>query len=131
MLRAQDDEWEDEEKLNQGFTEDEFAFLSDMIHPKGLPFDNDDVLDIDDEDLKNDPVCAMDMKVSIKNECSSVSGADANIIGPFTHLLQRLCDEKHEQLWRPRRTDVTRGKQVDKIRCATVESGHRANVPLY
>jgi len=38
--------------------------LSDMLGPKGMAFDNDDVLDdSDDEDLKNDPVSQMDMQV--------------------------------------------------------------------
>lgn len=50
--------------MNQGFKEDEFAFLSEMIGPKGMAFDNDDVLDdSDDEDLKSDPVSQMDMQV--------------------------------------------------------------------
>lgn len=50
--------------MNQGFKEDEFAFLSEMIGPKGMAFDNDDVLDdSDDEDLKNDPISEMDMQV--------------------------------------------------------------------
>ena len=35
-----------------------------MIGPKGMAFDNDDVLNVnDDEDLKNDPVSQMDMQV--------------------------------------------------------------------
>jgi importin-9 len=38
--------------------------LSDMLGPKGMAFDNDDVLDDgDDEDLKNDPVSQIDMQV--------------------------------------------------------------------
>jgi importin-9 len=45
--------------------EDEFSFLSDMLGPRGIPFDNDDVMDdSDDEDLKTDPVSQMDMQVS-------------------------------------------------------------------
>ncbi|TDL19426.1 ARM repeat-containing protein [Rickenella mellea] len=57
-----DAEWADEEKLVQGLKEDEFAFLSDMIGPRGVNFDNDDaLLDDDDEDLKRDPVSVMDM----------------------------------------------------------------------
>jgi hypothetical protein len=36
-----------------------------MIGPKGVNFDNDELLDDnDDEDLKNDPVSQMDMQVS-------------------------------------------------------------------
>jgi hypothetical protein len=51
--------------LHQGFKEDEFAFLSEMLGPKGMAFDNDEILDDhDDEDLKNDPVSQMDMQVS-------------------------------------------------------------------
>jgi hypothetical protein len=39
--------------------------LSELLGPKGLAFDNDEVLDVqDDEDLKNDPVSQMDMQVS-------------------------------------------------------------------
>jgi hypothetical protein len=35
-----------------------------MIGPKGMAFDNDDVLeDSDDEDLKRDPISQMDMQV--------------------------------------------------------------------
>ena len=53
--------------MNQGFKEDEFAFLSDMLGPKGMAFDNDEVLDDnDDEDLKNDPVSQLDMQVGNK-----------------------------------------------------------------
>jgi importin-9 len=62
----QDEDWTEEEKLNQGFREDEFAFLSDMIGPRGMGFDNDDVLDdSDDEDLKSDPISQIDMQVSM------------------------------------------------------------------
>jgi hypothetical protein len=65
--QIQNEDWTEEEKLNQGFKEDEFAFLSDMIGPKGMAFDNDEVLDDnDDEDLKNDPVSQLDMQVSNK-----------------------------------------------------------------
>ncbi|KIM88892.1 hypothetical protein PILCRDRAFT_244255 [Piloderma croceum F 1598] len=70
-----DDEWTEEEKLHQGFKEEEFAFLSDMLGPKGMAFDNDDVLDdSDDEDLKNDPVSQMDMQahlVTFLRECAA------------------------------------------------------------
>ncbi|KAF8079173.1 armadillo-type protein [Lyophyllum atratum] len=71
----EDEDWTEEEKLNQGFKEDEFAFLSDMIGPKGMAFDNDDVLDeSDDEDLKNDPISEMDMQahiISFFRECAA------------------------------------------------------------
>lgn len=63
---SQDDDWAEEDRAGQGFKEDEFAFLSEMIGPKGVAFDNDEILDgNDDEDLKNDDVSQMDMQVSI------------------------------------------------------------------
>lgn len=38
-----------------------------MLGPKGMAFDNDEILDDnDDEDLKNDPVSQMDMQVSVQ-----------------------------------------------------------------
>lgn len=44
--------------------------LSDMLGPKGMAFDNDEILDDnDDEDLKNDPVSQMDMQVSCIYQC--------------------------------------------------------------
>lgn len=60
----QEDDWGDEEKKNQGFSHEEFQMLSEMLGPKGVAFDNDEVLDDnDDEDLKNDPISRMDMTV--------------------------------------------------------------------
>lgn len=60
-----DEEWTEEERQNQGFKAEEFEFLSEMLGPKGVAFDNDDLLDVqDDEDLKSDPVSQMDMQVS-------------------------------------------------------------------
>ena len=54
--------------MNQGFNKEEFAFLSDMLGPRGVAFDNDEALDVndnDDEDLKADPISQIDMKVCI------------------------------------------------------------------
>ncbi|CDO77258.1 hypothetical protein BN946_scf184753.g8 [Trametes cinnabarina] len=70
-----DEEWTEEERANQGFKADELAFLSDMLGPRGMAFDNDDALEEDDdEDLKNDPVSTMDMQahlVSFLKECAA------------------------------------------------------------
>ncbi|KAI8980578.1 ARM repeat-containing protein [Trametes punicea] len=70
-----DEEWTEEEKANQGFKADELAFLSDMLGPRGMAFDNDDALEeSDDEDLRNDPVSTMDMQahlVSFLRECAA------------------------------------------------------------
>ena len=64
---TQDDDWADDDEVPEGSSSraNEMAFLSDLISgPGGLPFDNDDLLEAaDDEDLKNDPVSQMDMKV--------------------------------------------------------------------
>jgi hypothetical protein len=58
----EDEQWTEE---NQGFKEEEFALLSEMLGPRGANFDNDDMLDeSDDEDLKNDPISQVDIKAS-------------------------------------------------------------------
>lgn len=63
IVLFQDTEWVDEG--GQAPPKNEFAYLSDLIGPKGMAFDNDEVLDSnDDEDLQNDPVSQMDMQVS-------------------------------------------------------------------
>jgi len=37
-----------------------------MLGPRGVNFDNDDILEeIDDEDLRNDPISQMDMQVGV------------------------------------------------------------------
>lgn len=66
---VQDDDWADDgDEAAEGSSSraNDMAFLSDLISgPGGLPFDNDDLLGaVDDDDLKNDPVSHMDMKVS-------------------------------------------------------------------
>ena len=60
----QEDDWGEEERQNQGFSHEEFQMLSEMLGPKGVAFDNDEILDDnDDEDLKNDPISQIDMAV--------------------------------------------------------------------
>ncbi|KAJ6520160.1 armadillo-type protein [Mycena sanguinolenta] len=67
-----DEEWAEEEKINP---HDEFEYLSELIGPKGMAFDNDDVLEEDDdEDLKKDSVSTMDMQahlLSFFQECAA------------------------------------------------------------
>ncbi|KAF7337532.1 ARM repeat-containing protein [Mycena sanguinolenta] len=67
-----DEDWAEEEKINPN---DEFEYLSELIGPKGMAFDNDDVLEEeDDEDLKKDPVSTMDMQahlLSFFRECAA------------------------------------------------------------
>ncbi|KIN92743.1 hypothetical protein M404DRAFT_737758 [Pisolithus tinctorius Marx 270] len=73
----QDEEWTEEEQQHQGFKEDEFAFLSEMLGPRGANFDNDDILyESDDEDLKNDPVSQINMKehlIGFFKECATMN----------------------------------------------------------
>ncbi|KAG2743701.1 ARM repeat-containing protein [Suillus brevipes Sb2] len=70
-----DEEWTEEEQQNQGFKQEEFAFLSEMLGPRGVNFDNDDLLEeTDDEDLRNDAISQIDMQahlVSFFKECAS------------------------------------------------------------
>ncbi|KAJ7897218.1 armadillo-type protein [Mycena olivaceomarginata] len=67
-----DEEWAEEQKVNPN---DEFEFLSELIGPKGMAFDNDDVLEEeDDEDLQKDPVSTMDMQdhlLTFFRECAA------------------------------------------------------------
>ncbi|KAJ8590544.1 ARM repeat-containing protein [Rhizopogon salebrosus TDB-379] len=68
-----DEEWTEEQ--NQGFKQEEFAFLSEMLGPRGVNFDNDDILEeTDDEDLRTDVISQIDMQahlVSFFKECAS------------------------------------------------------------
>lgn len=79
------------------------AFLSDLISgPGGLPFDNDDLLEaVDDEDLKNDPVSQMDMKVGEGSAPAEVTNAADDLLSdPPSVVLQGLRSTEHEQLFR-------------------------------
>ncbi|KAJ7040268.1 ARM repeat-containing protein [Mycena alexandri] len=76
-----DEEWAEEEKLNPN---DEFEFLSELIGPKGMAFDNDDVLEEeDDEDLQKDPVSTMDMQehlLSFFRECAARNTGNFSVV---------------------------------------------------
>ncbi|EJF67437.1 ARM repeat-containing protein [Dichomitus squalens LYAD-421 SS1] len=86
------EDWTEEEALHQGFKADEFAFLSDMLGPRGVAFDNDDALEgNDDEDLKNDPVSTMDLQAHLLGffkECA------ARNTGNFSAVVQQLTPEE-------------------------------------
>ncbi|KAH7886300.1 ARM repeat-containing protein [Phlebopus sp. FC_14] len=88
----EDEEWTEEEAQHQGFKEEEFAFLSEMLGPRGANFDHDDILDeSDDEDLKNDPISQMDMKehlVSFFKECASTN------VNNFSSNVEQLSAEE-------------------------------------
>ncbi|KAI0319475.1 armadillo-type protein [Amylostereum chailletii] len=98
-----DSEWADDEKTNQGFKEDEFAFLSDLIGVRGMSFDNDDVLEgSDDEDLKNDPISQIDLRahlVAFVQQCASTNVNNFSaVVGQLnpeeTLVVQRVVQEQ-------------------------------------
>ncbi|KAF8131585.1 armadillo-type protein [Boletus edulis] len=75
----EDEEWTEEEQQHQGFKEDEFAFLSEMLGPRGANLDNDDIFDEnDDEDLKKDPISQIDMKEHIITFFKDCAARNAN-----------------------------------------------------
>ncbi|KAJ6502647.1 armadillo-type protein [Mycena vulgaris] len=84
-----DEDWAEEEKLNPN---DEFEFLSELIGPKGMAFDNDDVLEEDDdEDLQKDPVSTMDMQahlLSFFRECATRN------TGNFSAVVDQMSAEE-------------------------------------
>lgn len=69
MIRLlQDSEWADSdengEKLIQGLKKDEYAYLSEILGKSGFDEDEDGSSSgFDDEDLKDDPIYTMDIKV--------------------------------------------------------------------
>ncbi|KAG6872765.1 hypothetical protein C0995_006804 [Termitomyces sp. Mi166 len=87
-----DEDWTEEDKLNQGFMEDEFAFLSDMIGPRGMAFDNDDLTqENDDEAFKDDPVSKMDMQAHIISFFKECAAHNTNV---FSALVGQLNVEE-------------------------------------
>ncbi|KAF8963883.1 armadillo-type protein [Flammula alnicola] len=87
-----DEDWAEEGGADQGFKNDEFAFLSDLIGPKGMAFDNDEVLDDnDDEDLQNDPVSQMDMQANLFAFLRECAARNTN---NFTAVVEQLSPEE-------------------------------------
>ncbi|KAL4067241.1 armadillo-type protein [Scleroderma yunnanense] len=83
-----DEEWTEEEQQNQGFKEDEFAFLSQMLGPRGTNFDNDDILyESDDEDLKNDPASQINMKEHLMGFFKECAARNTNNFAANVDLL--------------------------------------------
>ncbi|KAF7307222.1 ARM repeat-containing protein [Mycena indigotica] len=86
-----DDDWADEDKVGN-HKEDEFAYLSDLIGPRGVAFDNDDILEQDDdEDLKKDPVSTMDMQAHLHSffrECAARNTSN------FSALVDQMSAEE-------------------------------------
>lgn len=88
----EDEEWTEEEQQHQGFKADEFAFLSEMLGPRGVNLDNDDIFDDnDDEDLKNDPISHIDVKVSdLLTSLARYPTDTWRHVGAYRYIFQRL-----------------------------------------
>ena len=72
--------------------------LSEMLGPKGMAFDNDEVLDDnDDEDLKSDPISQMDMTVRPAQGATATDVKPFCTPGPSHRILQGVCFPKHQQ----------------------------------
>jgi len=75
LTTIQDEEWDDDQDdIGKGA---EFQFLSDYIGPRGIAFDNEELLEAgdDDDDLKNDPISQMNMQVCffpLVSQCRSI-----------------------------------------------------------
>lgn len=75
--------------------------LSEMLGPRGMAFDNDDALeDNDDEDLKNDPVSTMDMRVCLFFVVSTmcIRRLTWAVIDTLDNLLQGVRGAEYGQL---------------------------------
>ncbi|KAJ4470827.1 ARM repeat-containing protein [Lentinula aciculospora] len=84
-----DEDWAD---AGDATKDSELEFLSELIGPKGMAFDNDDILDdSDDEDLKGDPISQIDMQghlVSFFRECA------ARNTNQFSSVVDQLSAEE-------------------------------------
>ncbi|KAK7464422.1 hypothetical protein VKT23_006589 [Stygiomarasmius scandens] len=84
-----DEDWAD---ADGGGKADEFEFLSELIGPKGMAFDNDDILeDSDDEDLKGDPISQMDMQGHLTNFFRECAQRNTN---QFSSIVDQLSAEE-------------------------------------
>jgi hypothetical protein len=80
----EDADWADEEDLFQGLKKEELGFLSEFLDE-----DNEDVDDLDDDELKNDPISKLDMRAHLLGflrQCASHSD--------FQNLVQQLNPEE-------------------------------------
>lgn len=97
---SQDDTWEDEGAEDGILNKEEMAYLSDMLGPRGTTFDNDAGLDIDDDDLKADPVSQIDIKVSTLAGYPEFMLTCYHLVGSHPWLPARMCFAQRQQLQR-------------------------------
>ena len=103
LVDYQDSAWADEdgeEKLIQGMKEEEFAYLSEILGGKTGQFDEDeDGVDggLDDEDLRQDPVSTMDMKVCrVSLRVLQLVDGARGTAGPLAVVPPGMCAAEHE-----------------------------------
>ena len=65
-LGEKDEDWADEDRYAAADGDEDLALLSEMLGPRSGAYTNEDLLNDsdDDDDLKQDPVSQMDIKVS-------------------------------------------------------------------
>ncbi|KAF9078120.1 ARM repeat-containing protein [Rhodocollybia butyracea] len=84
-----DDDWADSGDVTK---ESEFEFLSQFIGPKGMAFDNDDILDdSDDEDLKEDPISRIDIQQHLITFFRESASRNTN---QFSNVVDQLSAEE-------------------------------------
>jgi hypothetical protein len=103
-LFRQGSDWEDDEKLHQGFRKDEFEYLADVLGNKAVGFDADDILaDNDDEDLRSDPVSQLNIQVCLffflALDLSAYGGPHA---GAYRRVFEGGRAGRHRRLLRAR-----------------------------
>jgi len=91
-VQGVDSDDEDDDWADTGGNGETLQFLSELVGPKGMAFDNDDILDdSDDEDLKGDPISQMDMQghlVTFFRECA------ARNTNQFSSIVDQLSAEE-------------------------------------
>jgi len=78
-----------------------------MLGPRGVNFDNDDILEeTDDEDLRSDAISQIDMQV-VTSAITTTRRYLTVFPGTFGLVLQRLRSTQYRQLFRKRRSFVS------------------------
>lgn len=77
-----------------------------MLGPRGVNFDNDDILEeTDDEDLRNDAISQIDMQVGVAG-LTATRTCLTDISGALGDILQRMRITQRQQLFRKHGTIV-------------------------
>lgn len=88
-----------------------------------MAFDNDEILDDDDEDLKNDPVSQMDMQVS-RRLLQSYLLPEGVFEGPSRFFPTKLCNPQYNQFLRSCGSADCTGDACCSSGCERVVTGY-------